>query len=88
MGYTLTPFEVEACDESHALEVATARIVNEDETNYFEEIDSDYINELYNEPYNDRENGDPEGWIYVDATMEGANRPVFICCENMCITRV
>ena len=84
MGYALTPFECEATCAQQALEVVVAEIVNNDMTQFFEEIDSEYIEELYNEPYNDPE-FDPEGWMYCDATMEGASRPVYIRTENMLI---
>lgn len=85
MGYTLTAFAVpEPCESAeYALEQVTTQIVNENQTDFFEEADSDYINEPFNEPWNDRENGDHEGWLYVDATMEGANRPVYIRTENL-----
>lgn len=85
MGYALTAFAVpEPCESlEYAIEQVTVQIVNNNQTDYFEEVDSDYINELYDEPWNDRENGDLEGWLYVDATMEGADRPVYLHIENL-----
>lgn len=85
-GYGLDAFEVEATSEEHALDLVVTQIVNEGKTNYFEEEGSDYITELKNESYNDPE-GDPEGWMYWDATMEGASRPVYLHTENMKIKR-
>lgn len=81
-GYSMDEFRVEAECEEEAFEKVVAQIVNAGKTAYFEEIDSDFINELYNEPWNNRENGAPDGWLYVDATMSGADRPVYINIEN------
>lgn len=86
-GYSVDCFAVEAFDECHALEVATAEIVNSNDTRFFEEIESEWIEELKREPWNDPEN-DPEGWMYIDATIEGASRPVYIRTENLKIEEV
>lgn len=86
-GYVLTPFECEAACEEHALDIVVTEIVNNNDSAFFEETDSEWIQELKSEPYNDPEE-DPEGWLYWDATMEGADRPVYIRTENMLIEAV
>lgn len=83
-GYVLDEFEVKepTTSEQYALEQVVADIVNNDYTEYFEEVDSEWIEQEKNQPWNDPD-FDPEGWLYVDATMEGADRPVYIRTENL-----
>ncbi len=78
-GYCLDRFEVEIPTASfeYAIEQVTAKLVNENLTSYFEEEDSEWIEEQRGDM-----DGDPYGWLYVDATMEGADRPVYLRIEN------
>ena len=82
-GYALDKFEVKepTISEEYALEQVVADIVNNGYTEYFEEEDSEWIEQEKNQPWNDPD-FDPEGWLYVDATMEGADRPVYLRIEN------
>ena len=83
IGYCLDRFDVEIPTNSleYAIEQVTAKLVNENLTAYFEEEDSEWIEQEKNQPWNDPD-FDPEGWLYVDATMEGADRPVYVRIEN------
>ena len=83
-GYALDEFEVKdpTPSEEYALEQVVADIVNNDYTEYFEEEDSEWIEQENNQPWDDPD-FDPEGWLYVDATMDGADRPVYIRIENL-----
>lgn len=78
-GYCLDRFEVEIPTNSieYAIEQVTAKLVNENLTAYFEEEDSEWIEEQRGDM-----DDDPCGWLYVDATMEGADRPVYLRIEN------
>ena len=82
-GYALDKFEVKepTISEEYALEQVVADIVNGGYTEYFEEEDSEWIEQEKNQPWNDPD-FDPEGWLYVDATMGGADRPVYLRIEN------
>lgn len=80
-GYSLDKLEVHACNEDEALYIAVATIVNEGRNQYFLEVDNSFIGENMNE------HEEVEGYMYVDATMEGADRPVYLRTENMKIER-
>ena len=82
-GYALDKFEVKepTISEEYAIEQVVADIVNNNYTGYFEEEDSEWIEQEKRQPWNDPD-FDPEGWLYVDATMEGADRPVYLRIEN------
>lgn len=82
-GYALDEFEVKepTTSEEYAIEQVVSDIVNNNYTGYFEEEDSEWIEQEKQQPWNDPD-FDPEGWLYVDATMEGADRPVYLRIEN------
>ena len=82
-GYPLDKFEVKepTISEEYAIEQVVADIVNNNCTGYFEEEDSEWIEQEKQQPWNDPD-FDPEGRLYVDATMERADRPVYLRIEN------
>lgn len=81
-GYVLTPFETVANNEYEAIDNVVTEIVNNGKDVYFEEESSEFITENLNE-YDEI-----EGYIYWDATMAGASRPVYLRTENMRIEEV
>lgn len=83
-GYVLTPFEVEGFNEEDALENLVSELIKTEQTAFYEECET--IEEMAAE--DGRDAMELEGWLYVDATMNGAPRPVFIRTENMKITEV
>lgn len=76
-GYYLMPFEVEADSEEQALERVVATLVNDGWSEFFEECSED-----------DEELEASGRYLYMDATMEGASRPVMLLSENLEIRRV
>lgn len=91
-GYILTPFDVYANNEEEALEIVVAYIDKEgDKYNLFaDEEEQSYVDEEYNGNREEAEY-DPmyqESFFYVDGTMEGAEQPHYIRCENLKIERL
>lgn len=90
-GYCLASFNVTAFSEEEALCLVVAQLIKENQTDFYEELESDYIQECKEETAKyyglavDELEDDPEGWMYIDATMEGASRPVYVRTENMSI---
>ena len=80
VGYWLDTFEVAGYDEEDALENLVAKLINEGkgEGCYWEQIDA-----LENE-YSESEI-EEMGYIYIDATMNGAPYPVYLYLMNACI---
>lgn len=76
-GYGLIPFEVVADGEEHAIDVLTSYLIKNNMKSHFVEVD-----EI------DDEEAELSGYMYVDATMEGADRPVYLLVENMKIYTV
>lgn len=87
-GYRLDKFEVNADSEEEALDKVTAELVNSNQTKYFAEVEdvSDNPENFYAD--NQDMEDDPEGYIYVDATEYGANRPVYVNIENAVIKKL
>lgn len=81
-GYVLDCFATVADCEEAALYNVVAELVNNNKSDYFCETDDEYITEFLNE-YDEL-----EGYMYIDATLEGANRPVYLRTENMKIEKV
>lgn len=79
-GYWLDTFEVAGYSEQDALENLVAKLINEGkgEGCYWEQIDA-----LENE-YSESEIEDM-GYIYIDATMNGAPYPVYVNLMNASI---
>ena len=68
-GYTLDEFRTIADSEEEALDIIVAEVVNKGLKGYFyevDEVDEDETSDL----------------LYIDATMEGADRPVYIDAYN------
>lgn len=76
-GYVLTPFETMAANEYEALDNVVTELVNTGDNAFYCELDDEFINENLNEF------DECEGWMYWDATMSGASRPVYLRSENM-----
>lgn len=85
IGYCLTPFKnIEAYSELHAVEIVTAQLIKDNDIAFYLTLDE--MEEARSEGYVfelDPENDEIEGWCYIDATMEGANAPVWLRTENM-----
>ncbi len=81
-GYGLDVFEVEATCEENALDLVVTEIVNNGRALLYmtdEEMDAARAaGDVY-----ELNEDEVEGWLYWDATMEGANCPVWIRSENM-----
>lgn len=90
-GYVLERFDVNADGEEDALDKVTAQIVNDDDRRFFVEVEDvennpeDYGAEVDDDGYIEN---DPEEWLYVDATMDGADRPVYLNIENAKIIKI
>ena len=69
-GYALDEFRTIADSEEEALYIIVADVVNNNLRGYFYEVD---------EVDEDETSG---GLLYIDATMEGADRPVYIDAYN------
>lgn len=72
-GYETYPVHVEANDEQHALEKAVAKLEEEGKLGFFADAeDAEGHDDLY---------------VYVDATMEGANEPHYVDAQNLRIVK-
>lgn len=87
-GYYLPAFGAYAFNEEHALECVVAYLEKTGNDDFF--VD-DYIEELRKEMTEegyDEEEIDTEidsNYLYVDATMEGANEPHYIFSDNLAV---
>ena len=84
IGYHLDEFNISAYSEQHAIEVLVAELITDGNTQFFETeedfyalVDDGDVFIIGEDCY--------EGWMYVDATSEGAPYPVFLRTENMSI---
>lgn len=82
-GYCLDCFPACASCEEEALYKVVAEVISAGYTDYYmseeemEQAISDGV--VYAFPnFNE-----VEGWMYIDATMEGAPYPVWLCTENL-----
>lgn len=73
-GYELHPVEVEAYGEEQALEKAVAKLEEDGLVGFF----ADDVEDVENHP---------DLYLYVDATMEGANEPHYIDAQNLKIEK-
>lgn len=79
-GYNLDEFITKADSEEEALDIVVADLVNKNQSRYFyeeEEIER-LLEEDGNEDYTAEEYANDMGLIYIDATLSGADRPVYI----------
>lgn len=81
-GYILDEFHTQAESDEQALERVVARIVNAGDAAFF-------VEESEVQRWADEDNADDledvanrYGFSYIDATMEGANRPAYLRIEN------
>lgn len=68
----------------YGIELLTAQLIEKELTDYY--LTDEQYTELCKElEYNPDDNfgDDLEGWLYVDATMEGALYPVYLRIENL-----
>lgn len=82
-GYSLYEYVVYADSEQVALELAVkyAEIEEDPVLFSYEELEDEYT--LLGDDYNSLEQYLDENYVYVDATMEGAEQPWFILSENL-----
>lgn len=81
-GYALSVFEVEATTEEHALDLVVTDIVNSGLSEFFL-TDEEMQEAIAAGDVYDLGDGEIEGWLYWDATLEGADHPAWIRSENM-----
>ncbi len=90
-GYCLDgPWEIkDASCEEHAIELLVTDLIAKESWGYLLKED-EYEKTCRELGYNpDEHDGDDlEGWLYVDATMEGAPYPVYLRIENMRIDEI
>lgn len=81
-GYSLYEYGVYANNEEEALNLAVKYAERDEDPVIFsyEEVENEYT--LLGDDYDTIEDYLDENYIYVDATMEGANEPWFILREN------
>lgn len=70
-GYQLDAYSTQASSEEEALEKIVAHLVNNNFHAYYCEVDDIDEDDAYD-----------MGLMYIDATMEGADRPVYIDISN------
>ena len=82
-GYVLDAFDPQADNEEQALYNVCAQVVNNNLTEYYLTVQQheEYLRDL---GINEEQD---ETYIYIDATMEGANYPVYLIAENMKIIK-
>ena len=86
-GSLLETFVTTAENEVEALEGVVAQLVNENNNELFYEVDSiQYLAEYYHQEEEDY--AAEAGLLYVDATMSGADRPVYIDGLNLKIFEI
>lgn len=84
-GYVLDSFTAEGFNEMDALDNVVSRIIKEHYTAYFltlEEMDALRMSEGLDDDH------EPDGYAYIDATMNDAPYPVYLLVANMEITRI
>lgn len=87
MGYVLDgPFTVTAEDLDDAMDMLAVKLIKENLTDYF--LTWEQYDELCRDCGIDTETDDFEGYQYIDATMAGADYPIFLNIENMIIEEV
>lgn len=79
-GYLLDEFHTVASCEEEALCNVVAKIVNEKKSCYY--LTEEEYSELFAEELADNEEFESEQYVYIDATMEGAESPVYLLIEN------
>lgn len=100
-GYVLNQYLVYGNDNAEAILENVVAYAEENEPEILVDVDDVYseIDEIYSDEYNQYIEDNPEGdkdtfisdylgYIYIDATMEGANQPYYIRTENLRIEEV
>ena len=86
-GSLLETFITTAEDEEEALEIVVAELVNNEDSRFFIEVGQiAYLAKMFGQDSD--EYADESGLIYVDATMKGADRPVYIDGLNLKIFEI
>lgn len=80
-GYGLEEFNIQALNEYEALDRLTACLINENKSAYYMTLDEMNAARAAGSVY-EIEPDEFEGWMYVDATDEGAPYPVYLRIEN------
>ena len=83
MGYNLKLFNMSGTCEGDAIDNLVTYLVNNNigEGQYWEELES--LDCEYSE-----EEIEDMGFVYIDATMNGANRPVYLMIAGMTIKQI
>lgn len=79
-GYNLHKFQTDAANEEEAFEFVTKEVTEKRLTDFFlteEEFERDFEKELSDNP-----EYQSEKYSYIDATMIGAEYPVYLLVEN------
>lgn len=81
-GSLLETFITTAEDEEEALEIVVAELVNNEESRFFIDVGQiAYLAKMFGQDRD--EYAEESGLLYVDATMYGADRPVYIDGLNL-----
>lgn len=85
-GYFLNTFNIDAKDEYQALDIVVSELISKKLTEYY------MTEEEYSVFFRDELKVNPEfesdQYCYIDATLEGAEYPVYLLVENMRIELV
>lgn len=84
-GYCLDTFNASGSCLEDALENLVCDLITHGETSYF--VTCEEMDRLRAE-WGVDEDQDPEGYLYIDATMNGAPYPVYLHIENMKFDRL
>lgn len=85
-GYMLDEFFAMAENEYQALDIVLTDIIEKGYTSYF--LTETEYEELFKEELEENPEFESEQYMYIDATMEGAEYPVYLLVENMRIELV
>lgn len=80
-GYLLDVFNVSADNEFQALEIVVAELISKGLTSYY--FTEEEYTEFFKDELKDNPEFESEQYLYIDATMEGAEFPVYLLVENM-----
>lgn len=86
-GSLLETFITTAEDEEEALEIVVADLINKEDSRFFIEVGQiAYLAKMFGQDSD--EYAEESGLLYVDATMKGADRPVYIDGLNLKIFEI
>lgn len=80
-GYILDVFNAEAENEYQALDIVVTELINKGLTAYY--LTEEEYNELFKDEINNNPEFESDQYCYIDATIEGAEYPVYLLVENM-----